>query len=146
MSDDFKKKPNWGNPAAGANLKRNTKKLHNSAEILQHIFKESSAPLSQSFERWKLWRRWGEIVGATLSKVTEPVGLKNRNLIVWVKNSTWMHQVTFSKVAMIEAINSKWDKSIIDDITFTLSRNHVPMDSNLKEELQKSIDGINPKK
>lgn len=113
-----------------------------SSEVLMSLFEDGKSPLSEQFIRWKLWAKWAEIVGPTVSQHTEPVGYKNGTLYLWVKNSTWMQQMIFMREPIKEAINSKLKKKFVYMIRFTLDRHDVPLQSN--NEIKSYISKIAP--
>lgn len=112
------------------------------SEVLQSLFENGKSPLSDQFLRWKLWAKWEEVVGPTIAKNAEPVGLKRGVLYVWVRNSTWMQQMTFMKDAMIETINRKFESKFVKNIQFTLDRHSVPSQDN--HEFKSLISKIAP--
>ncbi|MBX3016619.1 MAG: DUF721 domain-containing protein [Bdellovibrionaceae bacterium] len=116
--------------------------LKGSDAVLQGLFENGNSPLSAPFQRWKMWKRWPEFVGPTMAEVTEPVGLQKGTLYIWVKNSTWMQQVSFLKEQLRVSLNQKLgQKNTIRRIQLTLNRNLVPQDpealAQLKETIQK---------
>lgn len=112
------------------------------AEVLQGLFENGNSPLRGPFLRWKLWKKWPEFVGASIAEVSEPVGFRNGQLIVWVKNSSWMQQMIFIKEQLKDTLNSKLGGQDIVGIQLTLTRNLVPLDSEGKAELQKIIGRV----
>jgi predicted nucleic acid-binding Zn ribbon protein len=117
-------------------------KLSIGSEVLQSLFENGKSPLSDQFLRWKLWAKWEEVVGPTISKNAEPVGFQRGVLIVWVKNSTWMQQMIFMKDHMREAINQKFNNNFVKYIRFTLDRRDVPSSS--QNEFRDMIKKIVP--
>ncbi len=76
--------------------------------------------------RWKLWARWAEVVGPTISQNAEPVGFQRGVLYVWVRNSTWMQQMIFMRDHIKNTINEKFENNFVKTIKFTLDRHDVP--------------------
>ena len=81
-------------------------------------------------------------MGPTISKNAEPVGLKRGVLYVWVRNSTWMQQMTFMKEHILETINRKFETRFVKSIQFTLDRHAVPNQDN--HEFKNLIQKIAP--
>ncbi len=106
--------------------KKPKKQLSVGSEVLQSLFENGKSPLSEQFMRWKLWAKWEEVVGTTIAKNAEPVGLHRGVLYVWVRNSTWMQQMIFMKDHIRENINRKFDNNFVKYIKFTLNRHEVP--------------------
>lgn len=117
-----------------------------SSQVLQSLFENGKSPLSEQFLRWKLWAKWKEVVGPTISQNAEPVGLRYGTLYVWVKNSSWMHQMIYMKDQMQETINRKMESDFVKNIRFTLNRHEVPGEQNQQENLKQQIAKVTPQK
>jgi hypothetical protein len=122
--------------------KKKPTKLTISSDVLQGLFENGKSVLSEQFLRWKLWKMWGEYVGATMANICEPVGYKRGILYVWVKNSSWMQQMIFMIEPMKENLNSKLGIKYVRGIHLTLDRRAVPEDAAHKEELAQSIEKL----
>jgi len=115
-----------------------------SSEVLQKLFEGGNSPLSEQFIRWKLWARWGEIVGPTVAQNTEPVGFYRGTLYLWVRNSSWMQQLTFMKDHIQKTINQKLNKQFVKNIRFTLDRREVPGQHQNQQDFKNVIAKIAP--
>jgi hypothetical protein len=100
-------------------------KFKTGTEVLQGLFENGKSPLSEQFLRWKMWARWEEIVGSTLSKSCEPVGFQWGVLIIWVPHSTVMQQMLFLKQNILLAVNNAFPQMKIKDVKFTLDRKNL---------------------
>lgn len=117
-------------------------KFKTSAEVLKSLFEEKAGgPVSEQFLRWKLWLNWKDIVGPTTAEYTEPVSYHNGILYLWVKNSSWMQQMTFISETIKVTINQKFKKDFVKEIRYTLDRKNTPTKENIKfqENLKKFI-------
>ncbi len=97
-------------------------KFKTGTEVLQGLFENGKSPLSEQFLRWKMWARWEEIVGSTLAKSCEPVGLQWGVLIIWVPHSTVMQQMMFLKENILLAVRKTFPQVKIKEVKFTLDR------------------------
>ena len=118
------------------------RKLSVGSEVLQSLFENGKSPLSEQFMRWKLWAKWEEVVGPTISKNAEPVGFQRGVLYVWVRNSTWMQQMSFMGNHIRDTINQKFEKNFVKYIKFTLDRREVPTSD--QHEFRQMIQKIAP--
>ncbi len=118
--------------------KKNKRKsdLQTSDTVLQAILGNSKHPLARQFQRWKLWHKWPEIVGKNLANVSEPVGLYNDTLWVWVKNSTWMQELQFIKKPICDKVNQHVGEAFVKQVRFTLDRKSVPKLSESSPDLR----------
>lgn len=110
--------------------------------VLQALFQNGKSPLSGPFLRWKLWKKWSEFVGPTMSGVSEPVALRNGVLSVWVKNAAWMQQMVFLKSQMRQTINQKLGEDLIREIHLTMDRKAVPQDPEEKKWLEATVKNL----
>jgi predicted nucleic acid-binding Zn ribbon protein len=106
--------------------RRKKSKLMTSADVLQSLLQNGKSPLSDQFLRWKLWRKWAEVVGPTINEQTSPVGFDKGVLYIWVRNSSWMQHLTFVAQPLREKINTFAGRNWIRRIQFTLDRRAVP--------------------
>lgn len=106
------------------------KDLESAADVLQSLLFEGKSPLAEQFIRWRLWRKWPDVVGPTISAQTIPVSMKDGVLYIWVKNSVWMQQLIFLAKPVREKINKHLGTHQVRQIRFTLDRKEVP---NLEE-------------
>lgn len=116
-------------------------KFKTSAEVLKSLFEEKEGgPVSEQFMRWKLWLNWKDIVGPMTAEHTEPVAYHNGVLWLWVKNSTWMQQMTFMSETIKNTVNQKYKKGFVTEIRYTLDRKNIPKEnSDFKANVKKFI-------
>ncbi len=101
-------------------------KLLPASDVLQSLFQEGKSPLASEFSRWQLWRKWPEVVGPTIAAQTDPVGFHDGVLLIWVKNSVWMNQMTFMVKPLKEKVNAFLGSNKVQMIRFTTDRKSVP--------------------
>jgi predicted nucleic acid-binding Zn ribbon protein len=120
-------------------------KFKSSAEVLKSLFddKKKGGVVSDQFLRWKLWMQWSELVGPSIAEYTEPVSYRDGVLWLWVKNSTWMQQMTFMSDSIKNVIEQKFRKGYVREIRFTLDRKALPGrdDMNFQKSVKKFTDG-----
>lgn len=114
-------------------------KFKSGTEVLQGLFENGKSPLSEQFLRWKMWAKWDEIVGSTLSKSCEPVGLQWGVLIIWVPHSTVMQQLLFLKENILVAVRKAFPQMQIKDVRFTLDRKAVPKEESSRTHAKNFI-------
>lgn len=121
-------------------------KFTQGADVLQALFEDGKSPLSGPYLRWKLWARWGEIVGETIAKSSEPVAFSRGTLWIWVSNSAWMQQMIFMREDMRKTINSKIGVEFVRTIRLTLDRREVPSNNEEQEAIREGMGKIAPKR
>lgn len=119
--------------------RRKKSELKPGSEALLGLFENGKTPLSQQFLRWKIWKKWNEFVGPTISQHSEPVGYFRGTLYLWVENSSWMQQLVFMKDPLKDTINKKLGFDFIRNIHLTLDKKSVPRDAEEAKELRNAI-------
>ena len=120
-------------------------KFKTGTEVLQKLFESGNSPLSQQFIRWKMWSKWEQVVGPTLAKQTEPVGLQRSTLWIWVPHSTILHQMTFLKDNILTAVQKAYPQLKVTEIRFTLDRKHTPQAQDPRDKAQAFIKKMTEK-
>ncbi|MGZ3798124.1 MAG: DUF721 domain-containing protein, partial [Pseudobdellovibrionaceae bacterium] len=85
-----------------------------------------------------------EFAGPTIAQNTEPVGFNRGILYLWVRNSSWMHQLSFMKDHIQETLNKRLGKPVVKNIRFTLDRRAVPSDPEAQNNFRDVIQKIAP--
>lgn len=103
--------------------------LNQATDVLEKVLLNNKSPLSDQFMRWKLWRKWPEVVGPTISAQSMPVGFVNGMLYVWVKNAVWMNEMLFLAAPIRDKVNAFVERSWVQQVRFTLNQHEVPKSS-----------------
>lgn len=116
------------NTSSPKNPKKDKRKgdLSQATDVLESVLLNNKSPLSDQFLRWKLWRKWAEVVGPTISAQSMPVGFVNGMLYVWVKNAVWMNEMLFLAGPIREKVNTFVEKNWVKQVRFTLNQHEVP--------------------
>jgi hypothetical protein len=64
--------------------------------------------------------KWEELVGDTLAECTRPHKIVNNVLWIEVETSSWMQQLQFEKIPLLEKLNDSLYLSTFNDIKFIL--------------------------
>lgn len=83
--------------------------------------KSISSIVSQRFASVPMYsinKKWKDIVGDLLFKVTSPLKIKDGTLIVGVQQHAWLQELTLIKNVMLEKIRPYWKD--IQDVKFIL--------------------------
>ena len=83
---------------------------------IQNFLKKSG--LNSGVEQQKALKLWGEIVGHSISKNTEPVSVKNGTLVIKTTNPVWKQELQIQKTEIIKKLNYRLRKNIIKEIRF----------------------------
>lgn len=64
----------------------------------------------------EIWSRWSEIVGPELARRTIPEGFRNKTLILAVKSSVWLQELSFVKKRLLERLAEEIGPDVVTDI------------------------------
>lgn len=94
--------------------------------------------IARELREHRILARWRELVGPTLSDRTWPDGLERGLLWVRVKNSSWLHQLSFLREDLIARLQRELgDPPIVTDIRFHVgARGRVAEDDALAPTLR----------
>jgi predicted nucleic acid-binding Zn ribbon protein len=91
-------------------------------DVLSAYRKDIDGELAQ------VWRRWNGVVGKAIAENAQPAAFKGRILLVYVSNSTWLHQLQFLKKEILSNLNADLAKTAIEEIKFKIGPIEVPKD------------------
>ena len=61
---------------------------------------------------------WDTVVGKEISEHTEPFKISNGTVFVKVNDTTWRNELQYFKNEIIEKLNNKIGKKVVNDIKF----------------------------
>ncbi len=96
--------------------------LNSASDVLQSLIGDVQSPLGNSFQRYKLSRKWPEIVGEAISENSKPVSFYKGILYVWAKNSAWLHQLNYMKDHIRDKVNSHVGHEWTSEVRFKLDQ------------------------
>lgn len=74
-------------------------------------------------EAYKVFNRWGDIVGEKTAHHTKPVRVNKGILYVEVDDPLWLSQLRYMKIDIIDKIDRTIKKGILKDLKFFLKNN-----------------------
>jgi predicted nucleic acid-binding Zn ribbon protein len=98
-------------------------------DVLQGMLEKGNSPLAQDFKRYRLKLDWEQVVGATISARSTPVGYANGIIYIWVMSSAWMNQLVYARRELIQKINGHVGKGWVREIRFTQDKRDVPKEA-----------------
>ncbi len=76
----------------------------------------------------RLQQQWGDLVGEPLASHTWPQQIRFKKLSLLVRNSVWLHQLTFLKPTLIATLNQRAGTELVTDITMRVGEIPGPTD------------------
>jgi hypothetical protein len=98
--------------------------------ILEKTIKtlEIDAPL----KTYSVMGAWKEIVGEAVAIHSKPYSIRNRILFIEVSHPTWMQQLQFLKLTLLEKVNHFLGEPLIQDIRFKVGKISPPIPASPK--------------
>ena len=84
--------------------------------ILQKALRASKIDVDLNLHR--LWKRWADLVGPTISQNARPAAIKGKLLLVHVSSAPWMQELHYLKGELMEKLNSALGKNSVKEIRF----------------------------
>ena len=77
-----------------------------------------SYKLRGKFEENKLINSWEMMMGKPISRRTEKMFIKEKVLFVKLNSAPLRHELTISKIKVLEIIHRNFDKNLVTDVKF----------------------------
>ena len=78
--------------------------------------------LDRRLDDYRVWQAWDEVVGRTISRNAQPVRLDGTRLVVSVKSSTWLHELSLLQMELIVRINEWMQREVVRELFFVVGR------------------------
>lgn len=87
--------------------------------------------LDRRLDDYRVWQAWDEVVGRTISRNAQPVRLDGTRLVVAVRSSTWLQELSLLQRELIARLNEWMEREVISELFFVVGRveHHSPADS-----------------
>jgi predicted nucleic acid-binding Zn ribbon protein len=84
--------------------------------------------LDRRLDDYRIWQAWDEVVGRTISRNAQPVRLDGDRLVVTVKSSTWLQELTLLQGELLSRLNEWMGREVVTELYFVVGRveHHVP--------------------
>jgi predicted nucleic acid-binding Zn ribbon protein len=78
--------------------------------------------LDRRLDDYRVWQAWDEVVGRTISRNAQPVRLDGSRLIVAVRSSTWLQELSLLQRELIVRINEWMKREVVRELFFVVGR------------------------
>ena len=78
--------------------------------------------LDRRLDDYRVWQAWDEVVGRTISRNAQPVRLDGSRLIVTVRSSTWLQELSLLQRELVVRINEWMQREVVREIFFVVGR------------------------
>jgi len=84
----------------------------------------------------RLWRQWAEIVGPEVAELAQPVGHKDRALILNTEDAVAAQELSYYAPELLSRVNAFFGEEVFDKVRFELLNGRVPLGENKKAEAE----------
>lgn len=78
--------------------------------------------LDRRLDDYRVWQAWDEVVGRAISRNAQPVRLDGTRLVVAVKSSTWLQELSLLQRELIVRINEWMQREVVRELFFVVGR------------------------
>ncbi|MBI5503978.1 MAG: DUF721 domain-containing protein [Deltaproteobacteria bacterium] len=82
--------------------------------------------LDRRLDDYRVWQAWDEVVGQTISRNAQPVRLDGDRLVVVVRTSSWLQELSLLQRELIARINGWMGRPVVKDLFFVVGRVEEP--------------------
>lgn len=78
--------------------------------------------LERRLDDYRVWQAWDEVVGQTISRNAQPVRLDGDRLVVVVRTSSWLQELSLLQRELVTKINEWMGRAVVKDLFFVVGR------------------------
>ncbi len=132
------------------------KRYYRKPEPLGNVMERLLKRLNIDFDARRIWEVWKEVVGEPIANRAHPDYIKQKTLCVRVSNSAWLQDLQFRRDEIIERINDRLGRPMVENILFKIgpveqdssgpqgsdSIPSGPMDQDVRSEIEEHLSKI----
>ncbi len=84
------------------------------ADVLADVL--ARLPVTRSIDDYRIWLAWDEVVGPTVARNAQPTRLDQRRLVVAVRNTAWMQELSMMRHELCARLNEWMGREVIAEI------------------------------
>jgi hypothetical protein len=78
--------------------------------------------LDRRLDDYRVWQAWDEVVGLTIARNAQPVRLDGSRLVVTVRSSTWLQELSLLQRELILRLNEWMQREVVRELFFVVGR------------------------
>ncbi len=78
--------------------------------------------LDRDLDDYRIWQGWDEVVGDLISRNAQPSRLDGSRLVVVVRSSTWMQELSLLQRELVERLNRWMGRQVISEIFLVVGK------------------------
>jgi hypothetical protein len=82
--------------------------------------------LDRRLDDYRVWEAWDAVVGRTISRNAQPSRLDGTRLIVTVRSSAWLQELSLLQRELIARINEWMQREVVRELFFVVGRVEHP--------------------
>jgi hypothetical protein len=87
-------------------------------DIISNLLGDSNLAFNPDDAR--IWEVWNDVVGPTIAEIARPSWIKNKRLIVFVRDSIWLQELNFTGTSIKDDLNRELQRDAVHHIEFRL--------------------------
>lgn len=100
--------------------------------------------LDRRLDDYRVWQAWDEVVGRTISRNAQPVRLDGSRLVVAVRTSTWMHELSLLQREIVPKLNAWMGREVVREIFLVVGRVDAPAQEGAAKPPSKPAPPLRP--
>ncbi len=92
-------------------------------DLLSTVF--NGTPAEKRLDEGKIWLVWDAAVGKQIAAKARPMGFRDGTLTVAVASAPWMQQLTFLKKQIIQKVNERLGRDLVQDLYLKAGRQKI---------------------
>lgn len=89
--------------------------------------------LDRRLDDYRVWQAWDEVVGRTISRNAQPVRLDGPRLVVVVRSSTWLQELSLLQRELVARLNEWMGREVVRELFFVVGRVEVADQASARE-------------
>ena len=78
--------------------------------------------LARDLDDYRIWQAWDDVVGPLVARNAQPVRLDGRRLIVAVRSTTWMQELSLLRRDLCGRLNAWMKREVITEILLVIGK------------------------
>ena len=87
-------------------------------DVIANLLRDGTLPFHPDDAR--IWEVWNDVVGPTIAEIARPSWIKNKRLIVFVRDSIWLQELNFTGTSIKDDLNRELQRDAVHHIEFRL--------------------------
>jgi len=78
--------------------------------------------LHRRLDDYRIWQAWDDVVGKTIARNAQPARLDGARLVVAVRNSSWMQELSLLQRELVARLNEHMGREVVRELFFVVGK------------------------